>query len=163
MKKEIIISEVDVQADTETATTDLTVANQHGEPTRLVFANVKDAVKKVTREEAEKDQSALKTIDEMDFSDAISESSNYWECDKGDEIKGVFKGWMPISKTEGNETKYLAVAMLKTSSGMQLLGQTILVEAFQKIPIDAAVKVVCLGKKGRMKLFDVKWKALQAA
>mgnify|MGYP001020083900 CR=1 FL=1 len=126
--------------------------------------NVKSAIQKVTIEDVERDQAALKAIDSIDFAaDGITETSNYWECDKGDSIKGVFKGWMPIQKTEGNETKYLAVAMVKTNDGVFLLGQTILVESFQKIPIDAAVMVTCIGKKNRLKLFDVKWKTLQTA
>lgn len=133
------------------------LVTQHGEVTELsVLENPVTAIQAATKEDWAAIKASLKEIDETDFSKAQSISSSYFEAEKGDVLKGVFTGWEVLAKEENGDTKALPAIKILTKDGIRFSASMQLVDAFKPVPVGVKVQITCLGKKNRMKLFDVK-------
>lgn len=137
------------------------IANQNGEVTDLVMSENNELnLQAPTREMVEARQAKLQGLDDINIEDKQSIVTAYWEAEeKGQSLRGIFQGWKILEKKDDDAeegVKKLPAAVLLTKSGTFLLGSTQLVDSFLQIPQESAVYVEYIGKKGRMKTFDVR-------
>lgn len=133
------------------------IVNQNGQSTDLVLANVPAEIVTVNPEEIKDDLKRLAELDKVSPDGKRSANVKYWEAEKGDELRCIFKGWKRIEKTNETtaEVENLPAAILRTATGDFISMATIIVDSLMTVPTGKGLYIKCTGKKGRMKTFDV--------
>ena len=133
-----------------------TVVTDKNEPTELVVAPEQGTLLSLSKEEllAKLDRASKANIDECEEA-----GTQYWEAEKGKEMRGIFLGFKAIIAKDGkNAGEIIPCPVIQVSQYKAYMSAAVqLAGSFQIVPIGAAVYIKCEeAKSGQAAIFTVK-------